>query len=162
MFFSNIIGYDGIIILLTILNILIIVLPVRTISGEVQRQIKKVVYLPISDLIEKINKNSKKDELDLHELTHMHQRAEKLYQIFVSITAILPLLGILGTVIALLNSANADIELLKTNFTFALTSTFWGLAGAIICKALEGVLSPAVEHNGQSIALLMSRLDMSE
>ena len=121
-----------------------------------------MVYLPISDLIEKINDKSDKDELDLHELTHVHQRSEKFYQIFVSITSILPLLGILGTVIALLKSANADIELLKTNFTFALTSTFWGLAGAIICKALEGVLSPAVEHNGQSIAQLMSRLDMSE
>ena len=162
MFFSNIIGYDGIIILLTIANILLIVLPIRTISFQVQRRIKKVVYLPIADLVERINKTNKKEELDLHELNHMHQRSEKLYQIFVSITSILPLLGILGTVIALLKSANADIEMLKTNFTFALTSTFWGLAGAIVCKALEGVLSPAVEHNGQSIALLMSRLDMSE
>ncbi len=161
MFFSNIIGYDGIIILLTILNVVLITVPVRMISQKVQSRIKKVVYLPVTVLEDRISKKSE-NELDLHELMHMHQQSEKLYQIFVAITSILPLLGILGTVIALLNSANADIELLKTNFTFALTSTFWGLMGAIICKALEGVLSPAVEHNGQSISLLMTRLDMSE
>jgi chemotaxis protein MotA len=131
------------------------------ISGKVQSKIKKVVYLPVAVLEERIIGKGK-DELDLNSLIHMHQQSEKLYQIFVAVTSILPLLGILGTVIALLNSANADIELLKTNFTFALTSTFWGLMGAIICKALEGVLSPAVEHNGQSISLLMTRLDLSE
>ncbi len=161
MFFSNIFGFDGIIMLLTILNVVLITVPVRTISLKVQGRLKKVVYLSVSVLEDRINKKNN-NELDLNELTHMHQQSEKLYQIFVAITSILPLLGILGTVIALLNSANADIELLKTNFTFALTSTFWGLMGAIICKALEGVLSPAVEHNGQALALLMTRLDMSE
>ena len=162
LFFSNIIGYDGIIILLTILNVLLIVFPVRVMSAAVQKKLKRVVYLPIEGLIERLNPNSQKDALDLNELNHMHQRTEKLYQIFVAITSILPLLGILGTVIALLRSANADIELLKINFSYALTSTFWGLIGAIICKALEGILSPDVEHNAQSLALLMTRLDMSE
>ncbi len=159
MFFSNIIGFDGIIIMFSIVNVLIIVFPIRNISINVQKQLKKVVYLPIADLMEKINQNGKKESLDLNDLMHLHQRSEKLYQMFLAITSILPLLGILGTVIALLNTANADIETLKANFTFALTSTYWGLIGAIVCKVLEGVISPAVAHNGQFIEILMSRLD---
>ena len=139
---------------------LLITLPIRMMSKKVERYIKKVVYLPISELVNKINATHQKEKLDLHALTHLHQRAEKLHHVFIAITSILPLLGILGTIIALLNSASADIVLLKTNFTFALTSTFWGLVGAIICKSLEGLISPALDHNGQSIQLLLTRMDI--
>ena len=120
LIFSNIIGYDGIIVMLTLVNIAIIVLYIRNISLKVQKQLIKVVYLPITDLMEKINPNGKKESLDLNDLMNLHQRSEKLYQMFLAVTSILPLLGILGTVIALLNTANADIEILKASFTFAL------------------------------------------
>lgn len=161
MFFSNIIGYDGIIIVLTIINIFIIVFPTRILSKKIESILKKVVYLPITALIGKIKK-SEKDHLDLHELSLLHEKEERLHQVFVSITSILPLLGILGTVIALLSSSAADINVLKVNFTSALTSTFWGLAGAIICKVLEGVISPVIEQNGKSISLLLSRMDKAQ
>ena len=97
LFFSNIIGYDGIIVLLSIVNVLIIVLPVRNISSKVQKQLKKVVYLPIAELMDKLSNGGKKEPLDLNELIHLHQRSEKLYQMFSAVTSILPLLGIMGT-----------------------------------------------------------------
>jgi len=131
-------------------------------SKAVESRIKKVVYLPLSELISKMSNFETREKLDLHELVLKHHKSERFYQIFVSITSILPLLGILGTIIALISASNADITVLKTNFTYALTSTFWGLIGAIICKALDGVISPDAEQNGQSISLLVSRMDMDE
>ena len=159
MFFSNVIGFDGFIILLTIVNILLVALPTKKLSVKIQEQIKKVVYYPISVLQEKLNDIYDESQLDLQKLSLLHHKEERYHQIFVSITSILPLLGILGTVIALLNSANADIAILKSNFTSALTSTFWGLLGAIICKGVEGVISPIIEQNQHFLNLLLSRID---
>lgn len=49
-----------------------------------------------------------------------------------------PLLGTLGTVVSLIaNSVNPGE--LQSNFLYALTSTFWGLVMALVCKALESV-----------------------
>lgn len=49
-----------------------------------------------------------------------------------------PLLGTLGTVVSLIaNSVNPSE--LESNFLYALTSTFWGLVMALICKALESI-----------------------
>ena len=46
-----------------------------------------------------------------------------------------PLLGTLGTVVGLINNTvSGDLE---KNFLLALTTTFWGLLFAILCKMLE-------------------------
>ena len=52
-----------------------------------------------------------------------------------------PLLGTLGTVVALIvtTSSNGGEEL-KADFMYALTSTFWGLVWAVLCKLLESAL----------------------
>jgi biopolymer transport protein ExbB/TolQ len=61
------------------------------------------------------------------------------------ITVIFPFLGILGTVLALL-FVKTDFTEVNVNFLQALTSTFWGLIGAIGSKIGEGFISPNYEH----------------
>lgn len=49
-----------------------------------------------------------------------------------------PLLGTLGTVVSLIANSIDPTEL-QSNFLYALTSTFWGLIMALVCKALESI-----------------------
>jgi len=52
-----------------------------------------------------------------------------------------PLLGTLGTVVALIvTTGSSGGEALKADFMYALTSTFWGLVWAVLCKLLESAL----------------------
>lgn len=53
-----------------------------------------------------------------------------------------PLLGTLGTVVALIvTTGSSGGEELKADFMYALTSTFWGLIWAVVCRLLESALS---------------------
>lgn len=66
------------------------------------------------------------------------ETAELFYRFIGYAIEALPLLGTLGTVIGLIgNSINADA--LQSNFLFALTSTFWGLVGAIVLKFVDSM-----------------------
>lgn len=66
------------------------------------------------------------------------ETAELFYRFVQYSIEALPLLGTLGTVVGLINnSINADA--LQSNFLYALTSTFWGLIGAIIVKFVDAM-----------------------
>ncbi|MFC1744858.1 MotA/TolQ/ExbB proton channel family protein [Candidatus Riflebacteria bacterium] len=65
-----------------------------------------------------------------------------LYYTFMNI---FPYLGILGTVVALL-SIHSDFSKVDINFLLALTSTFWGLVGAIISSILYSFFAPKFEQ----------------
>ncbi|WP_295155077.1 MotA/TolQ/ExbB proton channel family protein [uncultured Ruminococcus sp.] len=86
----------------------------------------------------------------------MRNHTGKLYSLFVNLTGIFPLLGILGTVISLLGLV-ADDTNVTGNFYGALTSTFWGLVFAIIFKFLDGIVSAKIEDNEKSVELYLSR-----
>ena len=89
----------------------------------------------------------------------MRKRSESLYSVFVNVTAIFPLLGILGTVVSLLPMV-ADMADMQTNFFAALTSTFWGLVFAILFKLLDGFLSARMEDNDKAVDLLLQRREL--
>lgn len=74
------------------------------------------------------------------DIVSMRNRTGSLYSLFVNLTGIFPLLGILGTVISLLGMVG-DMTNVQDNFYGALTSTFWGLVFAIIFKFLDGIIS---------------------
>ena len=87
----------------------------------------------------------------------MRDRSVRLYSIFINLTAIFPLLGILGTVVSLLPMV-ANLADMQQNFFAALTSTFWGLVFAIVFKLLDGfLLSAVIEDNDRSVELYLSR-----
>lgn len=66
------------------------------------------------------------------------------YTWYTNITAIFPLLGILGTVAALVKEFD-DIEGLTGNFMIALSTTFWGIFFAIIFKGIDAMVSGPME-----------------
>ena len=86
----------------------------------------------------------------------MRDRSAGLYSIFVNLTGIFPLLGMLGTITSLL-SLVADTTDITGNFYGALTSTFWGLVFAIIFKFIDGVISARVDDNEKNVALYLER-----
>ena len=87
----------------------------------------------------------------------MRNRSERLYSIFINITGVFPLLGILGTVVSLLPMV-ANLADMQQNFFAALTSTFWGLVFAIVFKLLDGfLLSAVIEDNDKSVTLFLAR-----
>lgn len=90
------------------------------------------------------------------EVVALRKKAEGFYAIFANLTAIFPLLGILGTVVSLLPMV-AELSDMQQNFFAALTSTFWGLVFAIIFKLLDGFLSARLEDNDKNVNLLLER-----
>lgn len=86
----------------------------------------------------------------------MRNHTGKLYSLFVNLTGIFPLLGILGTVVSLLGMVS-DSTNVTGNFYGALTSTFWGLVFAIIFKFLDGIVSAKIEDNEKSVELFLTR-----
>ncbi|MDE6834570.1 MAG: MotA/TolQ/ExbB proton channel family protein, partial [Ruminococcus sp.] len=99
------------------------------------------------------NNNNKPSESSL---LSKRDRSAGLYSVFVNLTGIFPLLGMLGTITSLL-SLVADTTDITGNFYGALTSTFWGLIFAIIFKFVDGVISAKVDDNEKNVALYLER-----
>jgi len=77
-----------------------------------------------------------------------YQKCSRFVHWYSPIMTIFPFLGILGTVWALLSSGIdfGEAQAIKANFLLALTSTFWGLIGAIASKFGEGFFSHDFER----------------
>ena len=73
------------------------------------------------------------------------------YSAFIALVSIFPLLGMLGTVLALLS---LDITG-KANFFLALDTTAWGLVFSIFFKVLNSVFQTTVESAIEKIDILV-------
>lgn len=72
------------------------------------------------------------------------------YSVFVTLITIFPLLGMFGTVKALLNLNLTDESTIlnaRNSFFDALTSTAWGIIFAVIFKVVNAVISKHAEDN---------------
>lgn len=152
--FSNIIGFDGIIFIVAVLNA-VIFKTARDSVVKLYKAMHRKVYTPAC------NDDIKNIKSDLNILTdnkvsEMCEKAISKYTLYVNITGIFPLLGILGTVIALLGMVGNTTDI-NGGFFSALTSTFWGLVFAIIFKFLDGFLSPKLEDAEKSAELFLQR-----
>lgn len=150
----NIIGFDGFIFLAAIANI-IIFRRAKAASEQLYNEMHHQVYTPSYDSdIRNIQKDVK--SLTDKKISSLREKAVRQYTLYVNITGIFPLLGILGTVVSLLGMVGntADVE---GGFFAALTSTFWGLVFAIIFKFLDGFISPKLEDGERSAELFMQR-----
>lgn len=79
------------------------------------------------------------------EIIALRNKAELWYTWYVNISAIFPLLGILGTVIALIGM-QGDVMTADSSFLLALTSTFWGLVFSIIFKSVQTVIEARLDE----------------
>lgn len=152
--FRNIIGFDGIIFILAVINCFIFIYA-RKAAVKLYESMHKKIYAPFySDDIQ--NTITDMQELTKSNISALIEKAGAAYTLYINISSIFPLMGILGTVISLIgmsgNTANMD-----SSFFAALTSTFWGLIFAIIFKFADGFISAKLYDGERSAELFMSR-----
>ena len=153
----NLLGFDLIIFVAAALNGACYYLA-RKNANALSRKLHVTVYVP-SRRIDPDSVVKTIRSIDEEKIVAMRKRSESLYAVFVNVTAIFPLLGILGTVVSLLPMVS-ELSDMQTNFFAALTSTFWGLVFAIIFKLLDGFLSARMEDNDKAVDLLLERREL--
>lgn len=150
----NLIGFDMIIFLVAAANGVVFRLTKKA-ADELYRKMHLTVFVPGSEQSQ-IDAQRQLSELRETEVVNMRNMMCRLYSVFVNLTGIFPLLGILGTVSSLLVLVQ-DMSDVQGSFYGALTSTFWGLVFAIAFKLLDGVISAKIEDNEKTVALYLER-----
>ena len=157
--FNNFFGFDILIFIAALFNCFVYHI-VRKTSEKLRSMMTHKIYVPHF----KVSRKEADDEvaaLREEEVLEMRDKSGRYYSLFVNITAIFPLLGILGTVVSLLGLVS-DMENVTGNFYGALTSTFWGLIFAIVFKFLDGMISPQIDTNEKSVQLYLDRYSQAE
>ena len=158
---DNLLGYD-LIIIITAIGTLGYFLFIIFHSSRVYNTIHTQGYLPDDILSHSDTPPPSRDEIRQTRvrLRKMRETSEKYYTMFVNLTGIFPLLGILGTVVSLIPMVE-DMTHMQANFFVALTSTLWGLVFAIFFKVLDAVLSPRIERNNRGIDDYLEKLGVT-
>jgi chemotaxis protein MotA len=156
LIFSNMLTYDILIVLLAVFNGYILVKLTKE-SEKLYKLINPTVYIPIEHLLHSQDKHN--GSFNLHHMREIKEKETKYANLFLSISGLFPLLGILGTIISLIKIVTFSNSEVIVNFSSALTSTFWGLVFAIIFKAIYGIISSKVETNAELMSLLINRID---
>ena len=151
---KNLLGFDIIIFICAVLNGVFFWLT-RKNAAELHGKIHLIVFVP-SRRQDPESVLKEVSEIREEEYIELRKKTEVWYSLFVNMTAIFPLLGILGTVISLLPMV-ANMADMQTNFFAALTSTLWGLVFSIIFKVADGLISPRIEDNDRNVTLLLNR-----
>jgi len=152
--FMNIVGFDSIIFVVAFITLITIVLVINS-ANKLKEKMHMTIYVPDEE-IEKVIIEKNIAKMRESDIVSMRKKSSKLYSVFINLTGIFPLLGILGTVTSLLNLVS-DSHDVTGNFYGALTSTFWGLVFAILFKFLDGFISPMIEENEKNVALYLER-----
>ena len=93
-----------------------------------------------------------------------YRKINSNYTLFITLISIFPLLGMLGTVIALLGLDMSTAEAIsnaKNNFFGALTSTAWGIIFAVVFKIINARFFADVEDLIQRHLSLIKKLRKS-
>ena len=154
---KNLLGFDLIIFVAAALNGVCYYLARRN-ANALYRKLHMIVFVPSRRSDPESVSRAIRD-IDEEQVVAMRKRSESLYSVYVNVTAIFPLLGILGTVVSLLPMVS-ELADMQTNFFAALTSTFWGLVFAILFKLLDGFLSSRMEDNDKAMNLLLERREL--
>jgi hypothetical protein len=158
MIFNNLIGYDGFIILMGIFNGFI-AYQLKSKTDLLYESLNPTVYMPINKVLLKVHEEK---SIDLHSMRQLKEQETKLSHIFNSLSNLFPLMGILGTIISLIKLVTLSGSEIIINFSTALTSTFWGLIGAVVFKAIGGLLHGKIETNSEMLTILFNRVDHFE
>ncbi|MCH5324640.1 MAG: MotA/TolQ/ExbB proton channel family protein [Eubacterium sp.] len=109
------------------------------------KMIKKLegIVRPKTDRRIGIEAKLKLSDEESRELLDCAGKASGVYALFTNITAVFPLLGILGTVASLMRLSGTDD--LSANFSSALITTFAGLVAAIIFKIMDSFITARLD-----------------
>lgn len=152
--FGNIAGFDGFIFIVAAVNIFIFISAKRA-AARLYNCMHRQVYTPMAE--EEIKEMEQEiSSLSEKKVSALRERAESRYTLYVNITGIFPLLGILGTVISLLGMVGSP-DSVTNGFFAALTSTFWGLVFAISFKFADGFISSKLEDGERAAELYIYR-----
>lgn len=148
--FNNLWGYDLIIIIAAIVNLALFIAIHRQLTA-IKTDFVKTSYLQNDWLVGMSSgRRDKPDKAALLEvLNRFTKRKHKLDQLsvfYTSLTSIFPLLGILGTVAALLTMSDFNDVAVTINFSKALSSTFWGVFFGALGKFGEGFFTAETER----------------
>ena len=155
---ENFFKFDFIIVILGLLN-LFIYLKVKKTSVLLKKDLRPTFNLSLMELEKSVIKPSENHVSWLQEKHKQFEDQEKYLYLFGAINSSFTLLGILGTVLSLLRITVFESELVRTNFTLALTSTMWGLAFALIYKMVEGFIVSVTTQNEKDLNLIRERID---
>lgn len=152
--FMNLWGYD-ILIFITAVFTAVVYHYLKRSAETLYKKMHLTVFVPDGGAS---RREADREISDLREqdVVAMRNHTGRLYSLFVNLTGIFPLLGILGTVVSLLGMVS-DSTNVTGNFYGALTSTFWGLVFAIVFKFLDGIVSAKIEDNEKSVELYLTR-----
>ncbi|PKM57850.1 MAG: hypothetical protein CVU98_04025 [Firmicutes bacterium HGW-Firmicutes-3] len=154
---KNLLGYDLIILLLALFNGFVIYPRAAKACEDLKNHLQPTIYVPISVFLRDMKGNHK--AINLHEIKKLRDQEVLYMNILSTIHSVFPLLGILGTIIALLGMVDLEGGSVILNFTTALTSTFWGLVFAIGFKGINTTLLSKSELNSEDFELLIKRID---
>ena len=156
---DNFLSFDFIIFLLAGLNIFILV-KTSIYSKQLYKTLNPYCWIPggetsLREIQEKFAQQ--KDKSSETDIIQLRRKMNTYYVIYENLTAIFPLLGLLGTVVSLLPLVGDMGEIVTGLFFSALTSTMWGIIFAIVFKALNGYLSSSIEDNEKNIEIYLQR-----
>ncbi|MDE6710748.1 MAG: MotA/TolQ/ExbB proton channel family protein [Oscillospiraceae bacterium] len=158
---KNIIGYDGIIFIFAAVTFWIYI------KAGIENK-KLLSYF--DELTVKRKENNRQPEtlkrpekISEAELMEIHFKQDKFYGFFVNLVSIFPLLGMIGTVLALLSlDLSADNGSITNNFFGALTSTFWGAVFGTIFKIVDSSVSTKIEMANEKYNIGIQRKNLDE
>lgn len=156
---NNFLSFDFLIFILGGLNVFVFI-KTTVYSKHLYKTLNPYCWIPggdasLREVQEKFaQQREKSSETDIIQL---RRKMNTYYVIYENLTAIFPLLGLLGTVVSLLPMVGALGEIVTGLFFSALTSTMWGIIFAIVFKALNGYLSSGIEDNEKNIEIYLQR-----
>lgn len=155
VFWENFKNYDFIVFVAALIQLLVFVYSMHRIN-ELHRQMYPSDFAPSHE-----RRDYRREKIYEPDIVRTLGKAIFSYTLYGNITGIFPLLGILGTVLSLIqmvgNAANY-----QGSFYLALTSTFWGLVFAILSKAADTFLSARLEEDESAVDLYLHRKDKDE
>jgi len=130
-------GGNWIIVIVAVINVIVYFLTKRAIKEA------DSMFNPKNDKVNGVSATMQWSPKEISKLKDMRKKLIKLYAWYANFTAIFPLLGILGTVAALVTYTT---ENMMANFMTALTTTLFGVLFAIVFKILDANLSAPVDN----------------
>ncbi|MCH5349297.1 MAG: MotA/TolQ/ExbB proton channel family protein [Oscillospiraceae bacterium] len=156
---KNLLGYDLIIFIIMIATVFLLVS-----ARNANKNLYSVLGEPCVKRKEnnlKLEPTRKLKEASEAEIMEIRLKQDKLYGAFVTFVSVFPLLGMIGTVYALLKlDLTGSNDNITNNFFGALTSTFWGAIFGVVFKIADCILNPLIEDANERYRIGIERRNL--